>query len=118
PRAERAGGQPEAALADGALEAVLDEIIGCVGIARQGAGITPQRRHSRLDLVQKVAQLQSRAWARAALPPGASLSGRHHRSVPHPANAVAGGVAGGGVVDPQIERPALVGPDPGAVLAV
>lgn len=40
--------------ADGAFEAVLDKIVGAIGIARQrAAGIAPQSRNTGLDLVQE-----------------------------------------------------------------
>ena len=56
---QRAGGLPQALLADRPLEAVLDEIVGAVGIAREGARIAAEGRHAFLDLVQELLQARS-----------------------------------------------------------
>src|SRR5690606_15334355 len=75
------------------------------GVARQRSGVAAQGRHAGFDLVQQV----HRARARSLL---------FDRGVPDSADAVAGGVAGLGVLDPELERHALEGPHLAAVGAV
>src|SRR5690606_21440712 len=105
PGTYRAGRPEEPAPGNRTLQTILHEVIGEVGVARQRAGIAPQRGHAGLDLVDEVAQEdRSRRL----------LDGK----MPDATDAVTGDVAGLGVIDPVVERHALIGPHPGAVSTI
>src|SRR5690606_34089425 len=101
----------EPALANGPLEAVLDEVVGTIRIARERPRIPAQGRHAGLHLVQKRLLQAGSFPAPAPAIKNLLLDG----SMPGSANAVARGVARLLVLDPEVERPAIVGPDLAAV---
>ena len=56
PGADRSGRPEQAALGNGAFEAILHQVIGQVDIARQRPGIAPQGWYAGFDLVEELVQ--------------------------------------------------------------
>ena len=60
---------PQALFGDGPLEAILDEIVGLIGIAGERPCIAPQGGHQGLDIVQEARHDRSYSLARCQTPP-------------------------------------------------
>src|SRR5690606_32482039 len=93
PGAYRTGRPEQTAPGNGAFEAVLNQIVGQVGAARQRPCIAPQGGHAGFDLIEEIVH-----W-----------TARHllDSKMPDPADAVTSDIARLHVLLPVIERGAL-----------